>query len=147
MEVSSGEDDVTKKSVGDDAGDGGASSAEPIAPNPISSNVSEQVDPSIIDQVTSTDPPASERRCKRPSPVSKQNQSSSLVDQVMTHIELPPYHGPQSPLDLVAIEIMFGRLFEEIMFGCLFEAFQHTSQVAGTSTSADDDTQPQKKMH
>jgi hypothetical protein len=40
MEVSSGEDDVLKKSNGDDAGDRGASSAESIAPNPIRSNAS-----------------------------------------------------------------------------------------------------------
>jgi hypothetical protein len=29
-----------------------------------------------------------------------------LADQVMTQVELPPYRGPRSPLDLVAIEIM-----------------------------------------
>jgi hypothetical protein len=38
MDVSSGEDGVTKKSTGDDARDGGASSAEPITPSPIRSN-------------------------------------------------------------------------------------------------------------
>jgi hypothetical protein len=31
---------------------------------------------------------------------------------VMIQIELPPYRGPQRPLDLVAIEIVFGHLFE-----------------------------------
>jgi hypothetical protein len=50
VEVSNGNDDVPtldalatkqKKSAGDDAEDGGASSAEPVAPNPISSNASE----------------------------------------------------------------------------------------------------------
>jgi hypothetical protein len=41
----------------------------------------------------------------------------------MTQIELPPYRGPRSPLDLVAIEIIFGRLSE---------AFRHASQAAGT---------------
>jgi hypothetical protein len=55
----------------------------------------------------------------------------------MTQIELPPYRGPHSPLDLVAIEIIFGRLFE---------VFQHTTQATGTATSAGDDIQPQKKM-
>jgi hypothetical protein len=49
----------------------------------------------------------------------------------MTHIELPPYCEPQSPLNLVAIEIIFGHLFE---------AFQHTSQAISTGTSAGVDT-------
>jgi hypothetical protein len=76
-------------------------------------------------------------RRKHPLPVPKWKQSSSLADQVMTHIELLPYHEPQSPLDLVAIEIIFGRLFE---------AFRHTSQAVGIGTLAGDDIQPQKKM-
>jgi hypothetical protein len=29
----------------------------------------------------------------------------------MTQIEIPLYCGPRSPLDLVAVEIIFGRLF------------------------------------
>jgi hypothetical protein len=56
----------------------------------------------------------------------------------MTQIYLPPYRGPQSPLDLVAIEIIFGRLFE---------ACRHTSQAASTKTSIGDDTRPPKKTH
>jgi hypothetical protein len=68
VDVSSGEDDVTKKS----AGDGGASSAEPIAPNPIRSNASGQTDPSVADRAASTDPLIGGRRRKRPSPVPKQ---------------------------------------------------------------------------
>jgi hypothetical protein len=40
VELSSGKDDVTKKSAGDDAGDGGASSAELIAPSTIRSDAS-----------------------------------------------------------------------------------------------------------
>jgi hypothetical protein len=51
-------------------------------------------------------------------------------------IELPPDRGAQSPLDLVAVEHIFGRLFE---------AFQHVSQVARTDTSAGDDAQPSKR--
>jgi hypothetical protein len=31
----------------------------------------------------------------------------------MTQIVLPPYRGPQSTLDLVVIEIIFGRPFED----------------------------------
>jgi hypothetical protein len=54
----------------------------------------------------------------------------------MTQIELPPYREPRSPLDLVVVEIIFGRLLE---------AFRHTSQAASTRTSAEDDTQAPKK--
>jgi hypothetical protein len=32
----------------------------------------------------------------------------------MYQVELPPYYGPRSPLDLVAFEIVFGRMFEAI---------------------------------
>jgi hypothetical protein len=94
VEVSSGEDDVTKKSAGDDVVDGGASSVESITPISISSNVSEEANPSVADRVASTNAPTSRRRCKRPLPVPKRKQSSSSSDQVMTHIELHPYCGP-----------------------------------------------------
>jgi hypothetical protein len=71
VEVSSGEDDVTKKSAGDDAGDGGASSANPIAPNPIKFNALGQIDPSVADRATSTNPPVGGRKRKRPPPIPK----------------------------------------------------------------------------
>jgi hypothetical protein len=35
----------------------------------------------------------------------------------MTQIELSPYHGPRSSLDLVAVEIIFGHLLTRIS-GC-----------------------------
>jgi hypothetical protein len=72
VEVSSSEDDVIKKSASDDVRDGGASSAEPIAPNPIRSNASGQTDPSIADRAASTDPPVGGRRRKCPPPVPNQ---------------------------------------------------------------------------
>jgi hypothetical protein len=103
MEVSSGEDDVMKKSGGDDAGDGGASSAEPIAPNPIRSNVPGQTDPSVADQVASTNPPIGGCTCKRPPPIPKQKQIIPSIDQVMIQIELPPYREPCSMLDLIVV--------------------------------------------
>jgi hypothetical protein len=102
VEVSSGEDDVPKPdalmtrqktSAGDDAEDGGASSAEPIAPNPTSSNVLEQTDPFVADRAGSTNPSASERRPKRPLPAPKQKQVLPLADQVISQIELPPHRG------------------------------------------------------
>jgi hypothetical protein len=51
--------------------------------------------------------------------VSKRKQLAPS-DQVI--IELPPYCGPRSPLDLIAVEFIFGFLFE---------VFRHTSQALG----------------
>jgi hypothetical protein len=80
VEVSNGEDDVTKKSAGDDTEDVGASSAEPIAPSLIRSDALGQTDPSIADQAASTTPPMGGRRHKCPPPVSKQKQAFPSVD-------------------------------------------------------------------
>jgi hypothetical protein len=138
VEVSSNEDaelgpksdaPVEKKaSAGDDAGDGGLSSAEPNVPNPISS---------AAIQVPIIVPPTSGRGRKRPTPATRRNKPLRQADQVITHIELPPYCGPHSPLDLVNIEIIFGRIFE---------AFRHISQVVAASAVASDDDMPQKKL-
>jgi hypothetical protein len=40
----------------------------------------------------------------------KRKQDKVVADQVI--IELPSYRGPRSPLDIVAVEHIFGRLFE-----------------------------------
>jgi hypothetical protein len=122
VEVSSGEDDVPKTDAsthkrkapaGDDAEDRAASSAEPIASNPISSDALEQTDPSIADQATLFVPPAA-GGCghKSPPPAIKWKQPLYSEDQVMIQVELPPYHEPLSPLDLVIVEIIFGRLLK-----------------------------------
>jgi hypothetical protein len=144
VEVSSGEDDVArldasvdklKKSVGDDAEDGGVSLVEPIAPNPISSSMPEQSDPSTIVWVTAPILPSGKHGLKHPPPTVRRNKP---LDQVMTQIEFPPYRRPHSPLDLVVIQNIFG---------CLFEVFQHISQAAVAGASTDDSTRPQKKMN
>jgi hypothetical protein len=44
----------------------------------------------------------------------KQSNLVPHADQVMTQVELPPFRGPCSPLDLVVVEIVFG---------CIFKAF------------------------
>jgi hypothetical protein len=56
----------------------------------------------------------------------------------MTQVEVPPYRGPRNPLDLVAIEIIFGRIFE---------AFRYISQDAAAGATVDADDRPQKKSH
>jgi hypothetical protein len=71
VEVSSGEDDALKKSTSDDAGDKGASSAEPIAHNLIRSSAPNPTGPSIADQAATTDLPMGGCRPKRPPPVPK----------------------------------------------------------------------------
>jgi hypothetical protein len=55
----------------------------------------------------------------------------------MTQIEFSPYHGPRSPLDVVAIEIAFRRIFE------VFRHITHADDAAGIV--ADGDDKPQKK--
>jgi hypothetical protein len=143
--VLSGDDDALKIDAsiakpkapdGDDAEGEGTSSVEPITPNPISPNVSVQTEPSIAGRAASGAPSTGGHKRKRPPIIPMCNPPKTSVDQVMTEIELPPYREPKSPLDLVAIEIIFW---------CLFEAFQRTSQVAGTGSSASGDTQPPKK--
>jgi hypothetical protein len=103
VEVSSGEDDVSrptasanklKKSAVDDAKDGGVSSAEPIAPNPISSGTPGQSDPSIAAWVVAPVLPSGKHGQKCPLPATRRNKP---LDQVMTQIKLPPYHGPIVP--------------------------------------------------
>jgi hypothetical protein len=128
VELSSDDDDVPrlkpdaptdqKVQAGDDTGDGGASSVEPTAHNLISSAIA---------------PFAGGRGHKLPPPATKRSRLIPQIDQVMTQVELPPYCGPCSPLDLVAIEIIFGRIFK---------AFQQLSQAAATA-----DDKPKKKMH
>jgi hypothetical protein len=117
IEVSNGEDDVPrptapadklKKSVSDDAEDRGVSSAEPIAPNLISSGAPGHSDPSTAAQVVAPILPSGKHGQKRSLPATRHNKP---LDQVMTQMELPPYCGPHSPLDVVAIEIIFGCIF------------------------------------
>jgi hypothetical protein len=143
--VLSGDDDALKidastanpkVSDGDDAESEGASLVESITPGPIGSNAPVQTDPSAIDRAVLGAPSAGGPKWKRASTVPKSKQTKFLTDQVMIQIELPPYCRPRSPLDLVAIEIIFRRLFE---------AFRRTSQAIGTGSSAGGDTQPLKK--
>jgi hypothetical protein len=61
-------------------------------------------------------------------------KTTTSSDQVIT--ELPSYHGSRNRLNLVAVNLAFGRLFE---------AFQHVSQAIRTDTTARADTQPAKK--
>jgi hypothetical protein len=145
VEVSSSEDDVLnldasvgkkKMSAGDDTEDGGVYSVEPIAPNLISSSAPERSDLSTTVQVATFVPPNGKCGHKRPLPTTGWNKPLPQVDQVMTQIELPPYHGPRSPMDLVAIEVVFGHIFE---------VFRHITQATAMGIVATEDDRPQKK--
>jgi hypothetical protein len=112
--VSSGEDNAPKPDAsagkekapaGDDAENGAVTSAEPITPNLIRPDVLEHVNSFVVDQPNSVVPPGGGRGRKRPPPMLRWKQPLPSTDHVMTQIELPPFHGPRSPLDLVAIEI------------------------------------------
>jgi hypothetical protein len=82
---------VLKESTGDDA-DGGVTLAEHIASNPIDSNLLGQAHPSVVDRVKATAPSAGGQKRKCPPPGLKRKQSKPPANQVMTQIELPPYH-------------------------------------------------------
>jgi hypothetical protein len=68
----------------------------------------------------------------------KQFDLGPHVDLVMIQVELPPYRGPHNPVDLIASEIVFGRMFESFC-----RVSQAKSVVAGP-VPADDDKSLQK---
>jgi hypothetical protein len=112
VELSSGDDDASmiddvttepRALVCDEADSEGVSSAQPIAPGPISSHTLVQADPSIADRVISSAPSVGGQKRKHPPPVPKRKSTKYSVDQVIIQIELPPYRGPWRPLDLVTI--------------------------------------------
>jgi hypothetical protein len=85
---------------------------EPVAPGPIGSNAPAKTDPSAVNRVAPSAPSTGGQKWKCLPTVPKRKQTKTSTNQVMTQIKLPPYRGPWSPLDLVAIEIIFGHLFE-----------------------------------
>jgi hypothetical protein len=98
------------KPVGDDAGGNGGPSAETLAPNPIGSSSTGEIRPSAVDQAVPTSPASDSQKKKCIVLGTKHKHNKAVDDQVI--IDLPPYHGPRSPLDIIAVEHLFGRLFE-----------------------------------
>jgi hypothetical protein len=90
--------------------------------------------PSTVNQTITTAPLGSGHRRQHVALGTKRKQDEPPADQVI--IELPPYHRPRSPLDLVVAEHIFGHLFE---------AFRHVSQATRTGTSTSDDAQSSKR--
>jgi hypothetical protein len=91
------------------------------------------VRPPVTDQSISAAPLGGGQKRKRTMFAFKRKTTTSS-DKVIT--ELSSYHGSRNRLNLVAVNLAFGRLFE---------AFQHVSQAIRTDTMAGDDTQPAKK--
>jgi hypothetical protein len=119
--VLSGDDDAPKIDAsvanlqmpdGDDAEGDGASLVELIAPGPIGSNMPTQTDLSAFNRAALGAPSTSGHKRKRPPTVPKRRKTKTSTVLVMTQIELPPYCGPKNRLDLDAIEIVLGHLFE-----------------------------------
>jgi hypothetical protein len=109
----SDEDDIRQKEpAGDDVEGEGAPAVQTLAPNRIRSSSAGESRPSATDRTTTVAPSSGGPRKKCIALRTKRKQDQASTDQVI--IELPLYRRPQSPLDLVAVEHIFG---------CLFEAF------------------------
>jgi hypothetical protein len=89
--------------------------------------------PPVADQPVSAAPlsDGQKQKCIR---LASKRKTTASSDQVIT--ELPSYHLSYNRLNLVSVNLAFGRLFE---------AFQHISQAIGTDAMAGADTQPAKK--
>jgi hypothetical protein len=125
----SNEDNVgLNEPVSDDARGNGAPSAETLAPNPIESSSAGGIRPSSVDQVVPTAPSSGGQKKKCVVLGTKCKHNKAANDQVI--IELPPYREPRSPLDIVVVEHLFGRLFE---------AFRHIFQAMRIDAPAGDD--------
>jgi hypothetical protein len=127
---STGED--RKQTAGDDVEGPEIPLIEPITSNPIGSNMAAPVRPPAVDQPVSAAPLSGGQKRKRIRLASKRKTTTS--DQVIT--KLHSYHGSCNRLNLVSVNLAFGRLFE---------AFQHISQAIRTDATAGADTQPAKK--
>jgi hypothetical protein len=128
---STGEDQ--KQTVGDDIEGHGIPLIEPITFNPIGSNMAAPICPPTADQPISAAPLSGGQKWKRIRLASKRKTTASS-NQVIT--ELPSYHGSRNQLNLVSVNLAFGRLFE---------AFQHISQAVRTDATVGAGTQPAKK--
>jgi hypothetical protein len=95
----------------DDAANIGAIPAEAISPGSIGIGAPNPHRPPVSDSVPIVPPTGG---CGRKCPHITAWWSNTIphADQVLTQVKLPPYHRPRSPLDLVAIEIVFRRVFE-----------------------------------
>jgi hypothetical protein len=128
-EVSDSNHDGQDDPIGNDDGGQGAPLAEPIVPHLIRSSTAVQVRPFAANQLTITAPLGSGPPKKKHLVLTSKRKQSTPSDQVTT--ELFPHHAPHCSLGLVAVKLVFWRLFE---------ALQHLTQAAMINTSAGVDT-------
>jgi hypothetical protein len=122
-----------KQTASDDVEGHGIPLIEPISSNPIGSNMAVPARPPTADQPVSVAPlsGSQKRKCIR---LASKRKITTSSDQVIT--ELPSSHGSRNWLNLVSVNLAFGRLFE---------AFHHISLAIRTDATAGADTQPAKK--
>jgi hypothetical protein len=116
--------------TGNDDGGQGAPSAEPIVPNLIGFGTVAQVRPSALDQLTTAAPLGSGPSKKKHLVLASKRKQPTPSDQVTT--KLFPRHAPRCSMGLVAVKLVFGRLFE--------------AWATRIDTSARADTQPAKRL-
>jgi hypothetical protein len=102
---------MPKGSTDDDIGVVGVASAETLVPGLIGTDVRNLPRPSVTDWVPIVLPARGHCR-KHLLIAAKQPKLVPHADQVTTQVELTPFHGLRSPLDFVAIEIVFGHIFQ-----------------------------------
>jgi hypothetical protein len=98
-----------KQTAGDDVEGHEIPLIEPITSNPIGSNMAALVRPPAADQPVSAAPLSGGQKWKRIMLASKRKTTTSF-DHVIT--ALPSYHGSRNRLNLVSVNLAFGRLFE-----------------------------------
>jgi hypothetical protein len=108
--LSNNDNNGQNEPTGDDVRGDGTPSVQTLTPNSIGSSLAGESRPSAVDRTTTTAPSGGGQKKKLVVLESKRKKDKAPADQVIT--ELSPYRGPRSPLDLVDVEHIFGRLFE-----------------------------------
>jgi hypothetical protein len=125
-------------SVVDDAANMGAILIKATVPEWIGAGAPDILRSPIIDQAP-TIPPSGGHGRKHLCLIARCSDPVPQANQVMTQVVHPPCRGPHSLLDLIAIEIVFGRIFEA------FRQMSHAA-AAGAAPAANDNTF-QKRHH
>jgi hypothetical protein len=92
--------------VGDDARSNEVPSVETLAPNLIRSSSTGETWASVAYRAASTAPSSGGQKKKHVVLGTKRKQDKAVADQVI--IELPPYHGSRSPLNIIIVEHILG---------------------------------------
>jgi hypothetical protein len=124
----------------DDAGGMGTTLVDDATDDPVGAGAPGTIRPPAADWVLVV-PPSSEHSKKCLRLAIKWSDPTPHTNQVMSQVELPPYRGPHSPLDLVALEIVFAHMF------WAFHRVSQAKSVDAIPMPADDDKPLQKRQH